>query len=258
MRVRRVESAIKIASKCRPCADSRRRATRSSGGAILHGNDLWRDEHLRLSVRNEEYFARICTAFTTCAPDRIAPTLESMVSRRYPRGQAGRAGDRLSGSGNVAAVIGEPISTRRRAHVPSRSTGSFCGNCDKYGVRDRVEVINGFAHRQMFAQVLSGIQGDILTRPSALLGFAPIAGGGGGFGPGVRDLQEKDQIRWASADLRRHRWPVPPPSHLGNLDERIWSRKAKRWALSRSATESLSNPPPWTGARCRYVGVSTW
>ena len=83
------------------------------------------------------------------------------------------------GPENVAAVIGEPVSTAAGVHVPSKVYWQMLREiCDKHGVLLIAdEVINGFGRTgKMFAVEHFDIVPDIMTVAKALSsGYAPIA-----------------------------------------------------------------------------------
>jgi adenosylmethionine-8-amino-7-oxononanoate aminotransferase len=83
------------------------------------------------------------------------------------------------GPENVAAVIGEPISSAAGLHVPSPIYWKMLREtCDKYGVLLIAdEVINGFGRTgTMFAMEQYGVTPDIMTTAKGLSsGYAPIA-----------------------------------------------------------------------------------
>jgi adenosylmethionine-8-amino-7-oxononanoate aminotransferase len=163
------------------------------------------------------------------------------------------------GPENVAAVIGEPVSTAAGVHVPSKVYWQMLREiCDKHGVLLIAdEVIDGFGRTgTMFAIEQYGIVPDIMTIAKGLSsGYAPIAAAI--VRDAVHDIFKEQSSTPMGHLLTFGGHPVAAAAAVKNLeifdDENLVARGAETGAYLGARLEELRSHP--TIGDVRGVGM---
>ena len=174
-----VESALKIAKQVQAMRGFPRRYKVIARRGSYHGQTM--GAYSLTAMRNENYFGPFVYGVSQVPhPNRyrsdfgIEGEQADIMAAKYVEQEIVNQGPE-----NVAAVIGEPVSTAAGVHVPSKVYWQMLREiCDKHGVLLIAdEVINGFGRTgKMFAVEHFDIVPDIMTVAKALSsGYAPIA-----------------------------------------------------------------------------------
>jgi adenosylmethionine-8-amino-7-oxononanoate aminotransferase len=174
-----VESALKIAKQVQAMRGFPRRYKVIARRGSYHGQTM--GAYSLTAVRNENFFGPFVYGVSQVPhPNRyksdfgVEGEQADIMAAKYVEQEIENQGPE-----NVAAVIGEPISTAAGVHVPSKVYWQMLREiCDKHGVLLIAdEVINGFGRTgKLFAIEHYGIVPDIMTVAKALSsGYAPIA-----------------------------------------------------------------------------------
>ena len=174
-----VESALKIAKQVQAMRGFPRRYKVIARRGSYHGQTM--GAYSLTALRNENYFGPFVYGVSQVPhPNRyrsdfgVEGEQADIMAAKYVEQEIVNQGPE-----NVAAVIGEPVSTAAGVHVPSKVYWQMLREiCDKHGVLLIAdEVINGFGRTgKMFAIEHFGIVPDIMTVAKALSsGYAPIA-----------------------------------------------------------------------------------
>jgi adenosylmethionine-8-amino-7-oxononanoate aminotransferase len=174
-----VESALKIAKQVQAMRGFPRRYKVIARRGSYHGQTM--GAYSLTAMRNENYFGPFVYGVSQVPhPNRyrsdfgVEGEQADIMAAKYVEQEIVNQGPE-----NVAAVIGEPVSTAAGVHVPSKVYWQMLREiCDKHGVLLIAdEVINGFGRTgKMFAVEHFDIVPDIMTVAKALSsGYAPIA-----------------------------------------------------------------------------------
>lgn len=174
-----VETALKIAKQVQAMRGFPRRYKLIARRGSYHGQTM--GAYSLTAMRNENYAGPFLYGVSHVPhPNRyrsdfgVEGEQADIMAARYVEQEI-----ESQGPENVAAVIGEPISTAAGVHVPSKIYWQMLREiCDKHGVLLIAdEVINGFGRTgTLFAIEQYGIVPDIMTIAKGLSsGYAPIA-----------------------------------------------------------------------------------
>jgi len=174
-----VESALKIAKQVQAMRGFPRRYKVIARRGSYHGQTM--GAYSLTAMRNENYFGPFVYGVSQVPhPNRyrsdfgVEGEQADIMAAKYVEQEIVNQGPE-----NVAAVIGEPVSTAAGVHVPSKVYWQMLREiCDRHGVLLIAdEVINGFGRTgKMFAVEHFDIVPDIMTVAKALSsGYAPIA-----------------------------------------------------------------------------------
>src|SRR5215213_3151289 len=174
-----VETALKIAKQVQALRGFPRRYKVIARRGSYHGQTM--GAYSLTAMRNENYFGPFVYGVSQVPhPNRyrsdfgVEGEQADIMAAKYVEQEIVNQGPE-----NVAAVIGEPVSTAAGVHVPSKVYWQMLREiCDKHGVLLIAdEVINGFGRTgKMFAVEHFDIVPDIMTVAKALSsGYAPIA-----------------------------------------------------------------------------------
>jgi adenosylmethionine-8-amino-7-oxononanoate aminotransferase len=174
-----VETAIKIAKQVQAMRGFPRRYKVIARRGSYHGQTM--GAYSLTAMRNETFFGPFMYGVSHVPhPNRyrsdfgVEGEQADIMAAKYVEQEI-----ESQGPENVAAVIGEPVSTAAGVHVPSKIYWQMLREiCDKHGVLLIAdEVINGFGRTgTLFAIEQWGIVPDIMTIAKGLSsGYAPIA-----------------------------------------------------------------------------------
>jgi adenosylmethionine-8-amino-7-oxononanoate aminotransferase len=174
-----VETAIKIAKQVQAMRGFPRRYKVIARRGSYHGQTM--GAYSLTAMRNENFFGPFVYGVSHVPhPNRyrsdfgVEGEQADIMAAKYVEQEIENQGPE-----NVAAVIGEPVSTAAGVHVPSKVYWQMLREiCDKHGVLLIAdEVINGFGRTgTLFAIEQWGIVPDIMTVAKGLSsGYAPIA-----------------------------------------------------------------------------------
>ncbi|MCC6792615.1 MAG: aspartate aminotransferase family protein [Thermomicrobiales bacterium] len=174
-----VETALKIAKQVQAMRGFPRRYKVIARRGSYHGQTM--GAYSLTAMRNETFFGPFMYGVSHVPhPNRyksdfgVEGEQADIMAAKYVEQEI-----EAQGPENVAAVIGEPVSTAAGVHVPSKVYWQMLREiCDKHGVLLIAdEVINGFGRTgKLFATEHYGIVPDIMTIAKGLSsGYAPIA-----------------------------------------------------------------------------------
>ncbi len=254
-----VETALKIAKQVQAMRGFPKRYKIIARRGSYHGQTM--GAYSLTAMHNENYFGPFMYGVSHVPhPDRY----------RSDFGLEGEAADIMAakyveteiiaqGPENVAAVIGEPISTAAGVHVPSAKYWQLLREiCDRHGVLLIAdEVINGFGRTgKMFATEHNGIVPDIMTIAKGLSsGYAPIAGAI--VRDSVFEIFQEQKTTPMGHLLTFGGHPVAAAAAVKNLeifdDERLVERGAEVGAYLGAQLEEMRSHPTVGDVRGRGV-----